>query len=89
MREATRLRSGWLAGIWLFGNGSRTGTWTPLTFTMRVVPGSKICPPMIGRPRASTPICCPVSNALKSPFLNESIGVVLPKPATVPERMRV
>jgi hypothetical protein len=35
------------------------------------------------------PICAPVSSALKSPFLNASIGVVLPKPATVPDRIRV
>ena len=85
MREATRLRSGWLAGIWLFGNGSRTGT--PLT--SRVEFGSKICPPKSGRPSTSVPIWFPVSSALKSPFLNASIGVVLPKPATVPDRIRV
>ena len=33
IREATRLRSGWFAGIWLFGNGSRTG----MPLTSRVV----------------------------------------------------
>ena len=47
--------------------------------------GLKIWPAEIGRPSTSTPICWP-SSALKSPFLNSSTGVVLPKPSSVPER---
>ena len=60
-----------------------------MLFTIRVVCGSKICPWKIGRPSASVPIWLPVSSAPKSPALNASMGVVLPKPAIVPERMRV
>ena len=67
------------------GYGSRTGT--PLT--SRVVAGLKIWPPKIGRPSASVPIWLPVSSALKSPLLKASIGVVLPKPGSTPERNRV
>jgi hypothetical protein len=57
--------------------------------TVRVVAGLKIWPPKIGRPRTSVPIRLLVSSALKSPALNASTGVVLPKPSSVPERKRV
>ena len=57
--------------------------------TVRVVAGLKIWPPKIGRPRTSVPIRLLVRSALKSPPLNASMGVVLPKPSSVPERKRV
>jgi hypothetical protein len=43
----------------------------------------------MGRPSTSTPIWLPVSSALKSPALNASVGVVLPKPGSTPERILV
>jgi hypothetical protein len=54
-----------------------------------VVAGLKIWPSKTGRPSASVPIWRPVRRALKSPVLNASMGVVLPKPSSVPERKRV
>src|SRR5262249_20226677 len=93
---ATALRSGSPAGMILPGYGSRTGTaahggGVPQVAgtTDRVVEGSKISPWKIGRPSASVAIWFVVSNALKSPVLNASVGVVLPNPGNTPDRNRV
>src|SRR5580704_15478148 len=92
--EATVLKFGSVAGIIFPGYGSRTGIefavphgTTPPPWIHLVVDGSKIAPCITGRPRTSktkllfaSRTWSPVRSELKSPALNASIGVVLPKP---------
>ena len=60
-----------------------------MPLTRRVDAGLKICPAKIGRPSDVHADLLTVSSALKSPALNASVGVVLPKPGSTPLRSRV